>query len=122
MSEKQIENAILDYLNLIGFFAFKVKDQAQFINGSYRKPGRHCVRGVSDIIAVKNGKVLFIEVKTDTGRQSEHQKEFERCIQNTGGGYYVVRSLGECEILIESLDLARHQRITKLEQNQGYIY
>lgn len=51
------------------------------------------VAGVSDLIIVTEKEVLFVEVKTAIGRQSEVQKKFEKKVTNLGYRYLVVRSL-----------------------------
>lgn len=53
--------------------------------------------GISDMIAVKGGFVLFIELKTPTGKQSDDQIEFERLVREHGGEYLIIRSLDEIE-------------------------
>lgn len=57
--------------------------------------------GASDLILIYDGKVLFMEVKTDTGRQSDSQIEFEHRIRDNGLKYYVVRSLEEAQELVK---------------------
>jgi hypothetical protein len=39
------------------------------------------------------GNVYFIEVKTDVGRQSDKQKEFQTLVENQGFKYYLIKSL-----------------------------
>lgn len=39
------------------------------------------------------GKCIHIEVKTTSGKQSEHQIVFQKRIEELGGKYYLVRSL-----------------------------
>lgn len=54
--------------------------------------------GVSDLIFLKANRFyhgLLIEVKTDKGRQSDNQKEWEQKIINDGFKYIVVRSLDQ---------------------------
>ena len=52
--------------------------------------------GTPDLLILHdNGNILFIEVKTLTGRQSASQKEFQRKAQELGHNYEVVRSLNE---------------------------
>lgn len=58
--------------------------------------------GVSDLIVVMPEIVLFVEVKTETGKQSDKQKEFEIIISKLGFKYYLVRSLDEFKIIINS--------------------
>lgn len=60
------------------------------------------VNGVSDlIIHIENGKCIMAECKTDTGLQSEEQKEIERKIKALGGVYFVFRSLAEFQTKIK---------------------
>lgn len=52
--------------------------------------------GVSDLIIIKpNGQLIFIELKTETGRQSDSQKEFEQRVKLLGYEYHLIRSLKE---------------------------
>lgn len=51
--------------------------------------------GVSDLIVLLPSKCLFIEVKTDTGKQSDNQKVFESKVTALGFDYYLVRSLDD---------------------------
>jgi len=79
--ESDIQAAIKDYLGWHGWFCWKVHQSL----GSFK--------GVSDLIAVKNGKVLFIEVKTSTGRLGVHQQAFRDELTRHGGTYIVARSV-----------------------------
>jgi Holliday junction resolvase len=66
MTEKQIENQILSFLNKKGFFVFKVQSTGIFdpTKGIYRKSfNPHHIKGVSDIIGIYNGVFIAIEVK-----------------------------------------------------------
>lgn len=59
--------------------------------------------GVSDLIVITpNGKLLFIEVKTEFGKQSEMQIEFENRVKNLGYEYNIVRSLEDFKFLLQS--------------------
>ena len=51
--------------------------------------------GVSDLIVLLPGKCLFIEVKTESGKQSPKQIEFEQTVAALGFTYVVVRSLND---------------------------
>ena len=51
--------------------------------------------GVSDLIILQPNKAIFVEVKTETGRQSDKQKAFQVIVSNLGFEYHVVRSLEE---------------------------
>lgn len=59
-----------------------------------RKVNTGLLKGVSDLIVITpNGKILFIEIKTEKGIQSESQKDFEQRIKALGYEYHVIRSL-----------------------------
>lgn len=58
--------------------------------------------GVSDLIVVLEGKVLFVEVKNEKGKQSPKQKIFQSQVENLGFKYYLVRNLKDFKEIIES--------------------
>lgn len=51
--------------------------------------------GFSDLIMIAKGSVLFVEVKTPEGMQSEKQKIFQAKIDNLGFRYCICHSLKE---------------------------
>lgn len=58
------------------------------------------VKGVSDLVLVLPGKVVFIELKTDTGRQSTEQADFQGKCQARGHQYVIIRSFREFQEFI----------------------
>ena len=48
--------------------------------------------GVADMAYLIQGSIVWIEWKTDTGRQSPEQKAFEQMVTRLGMRYYIVRS------------------------------
>lgn len=80
-TEADIQRQIRDYLLWQGWFVFKIHQSL----GSYK--------GVADLYAIKNGRGVWIEVKTPRGRQSEHQEQFEKDILSHGGEYLLARSV-----------------------------
>ncbi len=49
--------------------------------------------GVSDLVVLfAGGKVLFLEVKNETGVQRDSQKKFQDTVQRLGFEYFIVRS------------------------------
>ena len=77
--ETRIKKEIKQYLLFSGWFVFPVLQ------------GMGAYKGISDFIAVKNGVVLFVEVKAPRGIQSNDQIEFQRNIELSGGHYLVAR-------------------------------
>lgn len=51
------------------------------------------VAGVSDLIVIKQNEIIFVEVKTEIGKQSKEQKDFQKIIEKLGFKYILVRSL-----------------------------
>jgi len=101
MLEKEIQNTICDYLALKmnqGKLMFWRQNTAPTVQKTgdvwqFRRMAKHTLKGVSDIIVVKEGKPIFLEVKREKTKQSPEQLEFQRLVQNNGGYYYVVRSV-----------------------------
>ena len=52
-------------------------------------------KGWPDLLAIKNGSVYFMEVKTERGRQSADQKRFQEIVENAGCKYFVLHSAKE---------------------------
>ena len=83
--ETALKKAIKQYLMLNNWFTFHILQGL----GSYK--------GACDLIAIKKGRVLFIEVKTPGGVQSDFQKTFEKNLKGNGGHYLVARDLYDIE-------------------------
>ena len=81
--ETEIQNEIRDYLRLRGWFVIR------------HQQGLGSMKGLSDLTALKNGETVYIEVKTQKGKQSDYQKEFQREIEEHGGRYILARCLND---------------------------
>ncbi len=88
IKEAEITRQIRDYLKIMNIFHWKVMQ------------GLGCTAGISDIIAVKNGKAIAIEVKTHKGKLSSFQRNFLDNFKAAGGITIVARSV---EDVIEGL-------------------
>ncbi|MEI4262810.1 VRR-NUC domain-containing protein [Roseovarius sp. D0-M9] len=51
--------------------------------------------GFSDLLLISEGRVLFLEVKSQTGRQSDDQRAFQAAVEAQGFVYELVRSLDD---------------------------
>ena len=95
-TEKQIQNAILEWLEIRGAFAWQ-NDSVGIWDanrGAYRKRmGRFCIRGASDILGIWRGWPLAIEVKRHDGKLSDDQEWFLEKFRDAGGIGIVARSL-----------------------------
>lgn len=53
------------------------------------------IAGVSDLIIIQPNRIIFIELKTDKGVQSNEQKAFEQKVKLLGFEYFLIRSFEE---------------------------
>ena len=81
--ENEIQSQVREYLRLKDWYVIR----------NQQSMGSH--RGLADLTAVKNGRVVFIEIKTKKGKLSKHQEKFRDDINAQGGEYVVIRSLDE---------------------------
>lgn len=74
---------------------FSVPNESKSYKETLQKKAIGMMSGVSDLIIVQPGRILFVEVKTPTGTQSASQKRFEKIVTLLGFQYILVRSLEE---------------------------
>lgn len=60
-------------------------------------------RGFPDLTALKEGKTLYIEIKTATGKQSVYQVEFEKACKAHGGTYIIARGIEDIKPYLTSI-------------------
>lgn len=83
------------------YLLFGVPNEATFRNRPYFA-NIGTLTGVSDLICVLPNKIMFIEMKSKTGRQSVEQKNFQHHIEELGFNYHIIRSFDEFKSLIEN--------------------
>lgn len=104
---------ILGYLNFtLRHFAIKNNSAGYFdkkLNRFRKHSNPYAVNGSPDIYCwIKNvpglkGVVVGLEVKSKNGTQSDAQIAFERSIKEVGGHYFVVRSIEDVEVALDSI-------------------
>lgn len=99
MLESQIQRQVLEYLKTRNIFHFRAPNRPAK-NRRYNLKG-----GVPDIIAVVKGSFIGLEIKTETGVQSEDQKDFEKDLKKAGGKYFIIRSLKEAHSILSALNV-----------------
>ena len=82
-SENDIQNQIREFLRWNGWFVIR------------HQQGLGSLKGLSDLSAIKNGKTIYIEVKTSRGVQSEYQINFQREIESHGGIYILAKNIND---------------------------
>jgi len=88
LTEKDIMGYIREYLRYGGWFVVRLFG------------GLGACKGISDLVAVKDGITLWIECKSPKGRLSRDQEAFREAIESHGGVYIVARSIDD---LVEQL-------------------
>jgi Holliday junction resolvase len=86
LTETDIRKQLVYYLRLKGWFVY------------------HCLAGLggypglSDLVAVKGGRIVHVEVKRPgTGKQSANQIQFEADLTAAGGEYLLARGIEDLE-------------------------
>lgn len=104
MSEMEIVNAIIQYIQLLGGVAIRINSGMRVIqdsNGSTRA-FRGAPAGTSDIVAcLPGGKYAAIEVKTRRGKTTPAQDEFLQRVREAGGVGIVARSIEDVQAALE---------------------
>ena len=73
------------------------------INGAIMK-SCGLVAGVADMTYLKDSKAYFFELKTDKGRQSENQRNWQQLIEAAGFSYQIIRSLDEFQAAVKKIN------------------
>ena len=57
--------------------------------------------GVSDVIVLMPGKVLFVEFKSAKGAQTPKQRDFQQAVEMLGLDYHICRSVDQFKKIIQ---------------------
>ena len=96
--EKDIQFSICSWLSTRKGIVFWRQNTNPIINnktGNFRAMPKFSMNGIPDIIVIKDGKFIGLEVKRPKGKQSDSQIEFERRVKNVGAEYFVVTSIDD---------------------------
>jgi hypothetical protein len=104
MLEKDIQRQILEYFRLVGAVAGKTKTQGTF------DAKRQCFRrdpyifsGFPDLAFFYKNHFGFVECKSDAGKQSSEQKNFEEMCKASGVPYILARSVSDVQQALSTL-------------------
>lgn len=104
MSEKTIENTILNWLSWKGIYAWKTKTTGTYDQrrGRFLKSSPLYRTGIADIIGIlDNGRLFAIEVKSKKGRTRPNQDLFLSEIKKRNGLAFVARSVEDVEFQLK---------------------
>jgi VRR-NUC domain len=111
VTEQQIQRAIFQHVKQRGApdaYVFAVP------NGGYRRPieaaimkGLGVTPGTPDIVAIRDGKVFALELKTETGRATDAQLAAIEAIRRAGGFATVCYGLNRALACLEAWGILR---------------
>jgi hypothetical protein len=90
------------YPHLRGLLCYNLNNSKNKIDGNLNK-GKGLIAGRSDMVFYYKGVATMIELKTENGKQSDAQIDWEAKIKAQGFDYYIIRSLEEFQRLFNSL-------------------
>jgi hypothetical protein len=79
--ETLILRQVSDYLRAAGYYVVRIQQGL----------GAH--KGIADLVVMRGGRTIWVEIKTPRGRLSEWQERFAQAVADAGCEYVVVRSL-----------------------------
>jgi hypothetical protein len=95
--ESDVQRGIVQALSYAGWLVMHIPNQST--RGRQRWAG--LMSGAPDLVAVKRGRVVFLEVKTERGRLSEKQSETHDLLRLHGMEVRVVRDVDDIADLIQ---------------------
>lgn len=103
-TEYEIHVGVVDAMRKFGrpdcVWFHPANGEARSIQAGRRLKAMGTRAGVSDLVFIRNGAVLFLELKRHAGRQSASQVEFQQAAERAGAEYVVAYSLdGALEVL-----------------------
>lgn len=101
--ESDIYSSILKYLEARGVIAYRVNSGAvRTQNGGFF---RGAPAGHPDIVAIlpPAGRLWYIEVKTATGKLSDHQRAFIERAEQAGALVTIARSIDDVEVVLQGV-------------------
>ncbi len=104
--EKIVLTQVLQYLRLKKYLCYRMNTGAALFDSPSSNGKRRFVRfgekGMADVLAfTKGGSVIWIECKGTYGKQSEHQKSFQKEVESFGHIYVLSRGLNDIKDLFE---------------------
>lgn len=119
ITEAQLKHSVSEYLeygqNQGKWMSLRL-NSGDYIEtrGTTRRRVKGCAKGTSDLMVIMKTKIpaypthvwveaariIFIELKSNTGKVSEAQGEFGKLAEFHGSEYYVVRSLEELQEIV----------------------
>ena len=106
-------NAFPEYRGLL----FSINNNSEHVVRAMNRKSMGLVPGVADTCLFLQGDAYFIEFKTESGKQSPAQREWQTKIVNQMGQYFICRTFEQFTIII-------HNILTRIPNSRasGMIY
>ena len=104
MSEAKIQADIVQYLQTRGVYFFSVPNEAAGRDAAIRMARLKAMglrSGVSDMVLIFPGQVVFVEVKDENGKQSDNQRRFQDKVNELGFDYFLVKSVEDVQKVVD---------------------
>jgi len=95
--ETDLQRAIVQALSYAGWLVMHIPNQST--RGRQRWAG--LLPGAPDLVAVRQGRIVFLEVKTAKGKVSEKQSEVHDLLRLHGMEVWVVRGIDDIMDLVQ---------------------
>lgn len=95
MKEEKIQYEIVKWLQAQSIYFFSVANEAEgrSVQSMSRLKSLGLRAGVSDLVVMLPNRVVFLEVKSETGEQRHLQEVFQQRVEELGHRYFIVRSV-----------------------------
>ena len=115
MKEAELKLAVSQYLeyktNLGELYADRLNSGAIYEKRGDRVYGvKLCREGTADFMVLKGRgaflgqrleSLIFLELKSDKGKQRPEQREFQKLVEAQGASYFIIRSIEELQTILE---------------------
>jgi Holliday junction resolvase len=91
----RLTQSVLRFLEHKGHYCSRIQSQGQYNPKLKIWTKSTTKRGIADILAIIHGRAVMIEIKTGKDRQSVWQKHTQQSVEQSGGAYWIVKSLDD---------------------------
>ena len=91
VSETEFQRAVVDYLNMCGWRHLHVRKSMGRRNGTEGWQTTTSIKGWPDLLAWKPGRIVAIELKSDTGRATPEQLDVLASLSAAGVETFIWR-------------------------------
>lgn len=105
--EKEIQKQVINYLTILEnqglLFFTRLNTVGVFDGKNYRTLSNGTKRGIPDILFFTNKFTIWFEIKSQAGKLSEFQKQFQLSVESHSGGFfYEIKDFTKAKEIIDS--------------------